>query len=132
MASHVVRLRQTNILSVKVDVAISNGIEGGLGAILGRRPAIFALETSRHLAAGAFCDQKRSVLAPRPRRPSGAGVGTVRGNTFNNVIEKRLAAAECDDARTDGRCGAPMGCSVRLTGNLWDEFWPDVRKRLSR
>ena len=52
-------------------------------------------------------------------------------NVFNNVIENAwLPPSVTTPGQTALR--SANGLLGRLVGNLWDEFWPDVRKRIGR
>jgi hypothetical protein len=106
------------------DVAISNSIEGGLGALWGEEPR--------------YIQSARKGLWPRVRYALKTSVvtqgrdGRLRpawaryaGNTLNNVIENAwLPPSQTTATMTAVRSG--MGFVTRMGGNLWEEFWPDV------
>jgi hypothetical protein len=114
----------------EADVAISNSIEGGLGALWGEDP--------RYIASG------RKGLWPRVRYALKTSVlaqgrdGRLRpawaryaGNTVNNVIENAwLPPSQTTATMTAVRSG--MGIVTRMGGNLWEEFWPDVARRFRK
>jgi hypothetical protein len=114
----------------EADVAISNTIESGLGALWGEDP--------RYIRSG------RTGIWPRARYALQTSVlaqgrdGRLRpawaryaGNTVNNVIENAwLPPSQTTAAMTAVRSG--MGIVTRIGGNLWEEFWPDVVRRFRR
>ena len=113
----------------EADVAISNTIEAGLGALWGEDPRYFRAPhgSVRSRAAHAI---KTVVLAPRPDGQFKPAWGRFAGNVVNNVIENAwLPPSVTTPGQTALR--SANGCWGRLAGNLWDEFWPDVRSRLS-
>jgi hypothetical protein len=117
-------------LAREADVAISNGIEAGLGAIWGEDPRF--VPSRRH---GVWPRVRHSiktvVVAPRRDGHLAPAWGRFAGNVFNNVIENAwLPPSVTTPGQTALR--SANGLVGRLMGNLWDEFWPDVRKRLKR
>jgi len=115
-------------LEREVDVAISNGIEGGLGAIWGEDPRSVPSKR-RGVWPRTRYAIKTVVLAPRRDGHLAPAWGRFAGNVFNNVIEN----AWLPPSVTTGKQTAVRsvdGLVGRLLGNLWDEFWPDARKRL--
>jgi len=112
------------------DVAISNTIEGGLGALWGEDP--------RYIASGrkgiwprARYALKTSVLAQGRDGSLRPAWARYAGNTVNNVIENAwLPPSQTTASMTAVRSG--LGIVSRIGGNLWAEFWPDVAKRLRR
>lgn len=114
----------------EADVAISNSIEGGLGALWGEDP--------RYIRSG------RKGVWPRARYALQTSVmaqgrdGRLRpawaryaGNTLNNLIENTwLPPSQTTGTMTAVRSG--MGIVTRMGGNLWEEFWPDVARRLRK
>lgn len=111
----------------EADVAISNTIEAGLGALWGEDP--------RYIASGrkgiwprARYALKTSVLAQGRDGRLRAAWGRYAGNTLNNLIENSwLPPSQTTGAQTALRSG--MGIVTRMGGNLWEEFWPDVARR---
>ena len=67
----------------------------------------------------------------RPDGQLGPAWGRYVGNSVNNVIE---AAWLPSSATTPGQIaiGTADGFLARLVWNLYEEFWPDARRRLSR
>jgi hypothetical protein len=117
-------------LAREADVAISNTIEGGLGAMWGEDPRYLRSER-RGLWPRARYAMKTVVLAPRRDGHLAPAWGRFAGNIVNNIIENRwLPPSVTTPGQTTLR--SANGFLGRLAGNLWDEFWPDVRKRLGR
>jgi hypothetical protein len=114
----------------EADVAISNTIEAGLGAIWGEDP--------RYIPSGrkgvwprARWAIKTVLLAPRKDGRLAPAWGRYAGNVVNNVIENRwLPPSVTTWQQTTARSAA--GLVGRLGGNLWEEFWPDARRLLRR
>ena len=116
-------------LEREADVAISNTLEAGLGALWGEDPRYFRAPRGgvRSRAAHAL---KTVVLAPRPDGQFKPAWGRFAGNVVNNVIENAwLPPSMTTPGQTALR--SANGLLGRLAGNLWDEFWPDIRSRLS-
>jgi len=115
-------------LEREADVAISNTIEAGLGALWGEDPRYLRAPrgSARSRAAHAV---KTVVLAPRADGRLKPAWGRFAGNVFNNVIENAwLPPSMTTPGQTALR--SANGLLGRLAGNLWDEFWPDIRTRL--
>jgi hypothetical protein len=114
----------------EADVAISNSIEAGLGALWGEDP--------RYIASGrkgiwprARYALKTSVLAQGRDGRLRPAWGRYAGNTLNNLIENSwLPPSQTTAAQTAVRSG--MGIVTRMGGNLWEEFWPDVARRFRK
>jgi hypothetical protein len=114
----------------EADVAISNTIEAGLGALWGEEP--------RYIASGrkgiwprARYALKTSVLAQGRDGRLRPAWGRYAGNTLNNLIENSwLPPSMTTGTQTAVRCG--MGFVTRMGGNLWEEFWPDIARRFKK
>jgi hypothetical protein len=112
----------------EADVAISNSLEGGLGAIWGEDPRYF------RAGRGSFKSRlgyalKTAWVAPRRDGHLAPAWGRYLGNTVNNIIENTwLPPSATTPWQTTYRSLA--GMASRMLSNVWDEFWPDVRKRL--
>jgi len=116
-------------LEREADVAISNTIEAGLGALWGEDPRYIRAPRGsvRSRAAHAM---KTVVLAPRADGQLKPAWGRFAGNVFNNVIENAwLPPSMTTPGQTALR--SANGMLGRLAGNLWDEFWPDIKTPLS-
>ena len=117
-------------LEREADVAISSTLEAGLGAIWGEDPRF--VRSHRHgVWPRARFAMKTVFLAPRRDGHLAPAWGRYAGNVFNNLIENTwlppsVSTPEQTALRSIGGLGG------RLMGNLWDEFWPDVRTRLRR
>ena len=114
----------------EADVAISNTIEAGLGALWGEDP--------RYIPSGrkgvwprARYALKTSVLAQGRDGRLRPAWGRYAGNTLNNLIENGwLPPSQTTGTQTAVRSG--MGIVTRMGGNLWEEFWPDVARRFTK
>lgn len=110
-------------------IAISNGVEASLGALWGEDPRYFECHCDGlgHKAAHAA---KLSVFAAHSDghvRPAwGRYVGTVTSNSVENTWLP--ASARTWQQLVLRQAGAVGG---RFVGNLWAEFWPDVRRRFT-
>jgi len=115
-------------LEREADVAISNTIEAGLGALWGEDPRYLRAPrgSARSRAAHAV---KTVVLAPRADGQLKLAWGRFAGNVFNNVIENSwLPPSMTTPGQTALR--SANGLLGRLAGNLWEEFWPDIKAHL--
>ncbi len=115
-------------LAREADVAISNTIEAGFGAMWGEDPRYIPAPrgTIRSRIGYAF---KTVVFAPRRDGHLALAWGRFAGNTLNNVIENSyLPPSYTTPGQTIWRSAS--GLVSRLGYNLWEEFWPDIRRRL--
>ena len=114
----------------EADVALSNSIEAGLGAIWGEDPRYIpsgrkgVWPRARYAIKTVFLAQRRDgSLKP--------AWGRYAGNVVNNVIENTwLPPSMTTGRQTALRSG--LGMLGRLGGNAWEEFWPDVVRRLRK
>jgi len=114
----------------EADVAISNTIEAGLGALWGEDPR-YILSGRKGIWPRARYALKTSVLAQGRDGRLRPAWGRYAGNTLNNLIENSwLPASQTTATQTAVRSG--MGIVSRIGGNLWEEFWPDVARRFKR
>jgi hypothetical protein len=117
-------------LEREADVAISNSMEAGLGALWGEEPRYIRAGTGplKSRIGYAF---KTVFLAQRPDGRLQPAWARVAANTVNNVIENAwLPPSITTPGQTAFR--SVSGFGGRLAGNLWEEFWPDVKQRLRR
>lgn len=117
-------------LEREADVAIANTIEAGLGAIWGEDPR-FVPSHKRGIWPRAGFAIKTTFVAPGRDGRFRPAWGRYAGKTVKNVIENEWLPPS---ARTTKQMllRTAQGFAGRLLGNLWDEFWPDVRDRLRR
>lgn len=114
----------------EADVAISNTLEGGLGALWGEDPR-YIRSGRRGIMPRARYAMKTVLMAQRPDGHLAPAWGRYVGNTLNNVIENAwLPPSQTTAGSTAAR--SALGFASRLGGNLWEEFWPDVKARLRR
>ena len=114
----------------EADVAISNTIEAGLGALWGEEPRYIrsgrkgVWPRARYAMKTVFLTQRRDgSLKP--------AWGRFAGNTVNNLIENTwLPPSVTTPGQTALRSG--LGMLGRLGGNAWEEFWPDVVRRFKK
>jgi hypothetical protein len=110
------------------DVAISNSIEAGLGAIWGER-ANYIPSHKQGVKPRLGYALKTVFLAYRPDGHLAPAWGRYAGNTVNNLIENTwLPPSVTTWQQTTWRSAS--GFATRALGNVWEEFWPDVSKRL--
>ena len=114
----------------EADVTLSNSIEAGLGAMWGEDPRYIraprgSVRSRIRYAAAAV------MLAPRRDGRLAPAWGRYAGNVANNLIENAwLPASVTSPGQTLLRCAT--GFAGRLAGNLFDEFWPDIKQRFRR
>ena len=87
-------------LAREADVAISNTMEAGLGALWGEDPRYIARHGPRDPTADPPCVQDGAAQS-QTGRPSGAGVGALRGEHVQQRHRERLAPAEHHDTGPD-------------------------------
>jgi hypothetical protein len=112
----------------EADVAISSTIEAGVGAIWGEDPR-YIRSQRKGLWPRARYAIKTVFVAPRHDERLQPAWGRLAGNTINNVIENSwLPPSVTTPGQTVLR--SAQGYTGRLAGNLWSEFWPDIKKRM--
>ena len=114
----------------EADVSISNAIEAGLGALWGEEPR-YIPSGRRGIGLRARYAIKTTVLAQRRDGHLAPAWGRFAGNTVNNLIENAWLPPSATTPRQTLLRSA-FGLLGRLGGNAWEEFWPDVRKRLKK
>jgi hypothetical protein len=114
----------------EADVAISNTIEAGLGALWGEDPR-YIPSGRKGIWPRARYAMKTVFLAQRRDGSLQPAWGRYAGNTLNNLIENTwLPPSMTTGRQTALRSG--MGMLGRLGGNAWEEFWPDVARRFRK
>ena len=117
-------------LQREADVAISNSIETGAGAIWGER-SDYIRSGKRGIKPRLGYALKTVFLAHRPDGHLAFAWGRLAGNTLNNVIENTwLPPSSTTWQQTTWRSASGFGS--RAIGNVWEEFWPDVSRRVFR
>lgn len=117
-------------LQREADVAISNTLEAGVGAIWGEEPRYVRLGRGSIGTRAKWAIKTAFVTQWRDGRLHPAW-GRYVGNTLNNVIENAwLPPSSTTVGNTIYRSAA--GFATRIGGNAWEEFWPDVARRLRR
>jgi len=115
-------------LQREADVAISNSIEAGLGAIWGER-ADYIRSGKRGFKPRLRYALKTVFLAHHPDGHLEFAWARLAANTVNNVIENTwLPPSVTTWQQTTWRSASGFG--TRALGNVWEEFWPDVSRRL--
>ncbi len=113
-------------LQREADVAISNSMEAGLGALWGEDPR-YIPSGRKGIWPRARYAMKTVLLAQRPDGRLAPAWGRYAANTLNNVIENAWLPPSATTARST-TVRSVNGFLGRLVGNLWDEFWPDARR----
>ena len=115
-------------LEREADVAISNTLEAGLGAIWGER-ADYLRSGKKGVKPRLGYALKTVFLAHHPDGHLEFAWARLAGNTVNNVIENTwLPPSATTWQQTVWRSASGFG--TRAIGNVWEEFWPDVSRRL--
>ena len=115
-------------LQREADVAISNTIEAGLGAIWGER-ADYVRSHKQGVKPRLGYALKTVFLAHRADGHLAPAWGRYAGNTLNNLIENSwLPPSATTWQQTTWRSAS--GFATRAIGNVWEEFWPDAKRRL--
>jgi len=111
----------------EADLAVSNTIEAGLGALWDEDPRYFRAEPGpikariAHALRGAVLARRHDSDIPAFARYTANVGGVFIGHLW------RPASASTPANETLSLAGAVVGRSL---ANLWEEFWPDVRRRL--
>jgi hypothetical protein len=114
----------------EADVAISNTIEAGLGALSGEDPR-YIPSGRRGIGPRARYAIKTAFLAQRRDGRLAPAWGRYAGNVVNNLIENAwLPPSATTPGQTISR--SLLGLLGRLGGNAWEEFWPDARRLLTK
>ena len=115
--------------SREAQMTISNAVEAGLGAAWGEDPRYFPSgrtgiwARTGYAAKTVFVAHRRSGrLAPAWARYAGAIGSNLVANTW-------LPPSSTTTSQNVRRIG--NGFLGRFVGNMWNEFWPDVRGRLT-
>lgn len=117
-------------LQREADVAISSSLEAGLGAIWGER-ADYIRSGKKGIKPRLGYALKTVFLAHRPDGRLQFAWARLAGNTVNNVIENAwLPPSATTWGQTTWRSASGFG--TRAIANVWEEFWPDVKRRLRR
>jgi hypothetical protein len=108
----------------EADVAISNTIEAGLGALWGEDPR-YIPSGRKGIWPRARYAMKTVFLAQRRDGTLRPAWGRYAGNTLNNVVENAWLPPSVT-TRRQMVLRSGLGMLGRLGGNAWEEFWPDV------
>ncbi len=114
----------------EADVAISNTLEAGLGAIWGER-ADYVRSGRNGIKPRLGYALKTVFMAHHPDGHLEFAWARLAGNTVNNVIENTwLPPSSTTWGMTTYR--SLSGFGTRAIGNVWEEFWPDLKRRVFR
>ena len=114
----------------EADVAIANTIEAGLGAIWGEDPR-FIPSRKRGIWPRAAFAIKTTLVAPGRDGRLRPAWARYAAKTSKNYIENAWMPPSAHTTQ-QMLIRTAEGFSGRMLGNLWEEFWPDVRRRLRR
>jgi hypothetical protein len=117
-------------LEREADVAIGNTIEAGLGSLWGEDPR-YRRSGSDRIWSRIGHAASRTVLAPGRDGRMRPAWARYAGKTLNTQIENTWLPPSATTARATAVRIAD-GFLGRFGGNLWGEFWPDVRDALFR
>lgn len=109
-------------------VSVGNAIEGSLGAAWGEDPR-YRRAPGRGLFSRVGHAAKLTVMAPRADGRLRPAYARYAGNVGNNFITNAWRV-ESESSVEDALVRSAIGIAGRFSGNLFDEFWPDVRRLL--
>jgi len=117
-------------VSREAGVTISNSVEASLGAAWGEEPRYFRAPPGGLGSRIGFA-AKSTVLARRRDGHFAPAWARYAGNVATNIVEESWLPPS---ARGPGNIAARStpGLLGRFAGNLFEEFWPDVKKLLRR
>lgn len=117
-------------LQREADVAISNTMEAGLGAIWGER-ADYIRSGRRGFKPRLNYALKTVFLAHRPGGRLEPAWARYAANTVNNLIENTwLPPSATTWQQTTWRSASGFG--TRAIGNVWEEFQPEIMRIVFR
>jgi hypothetical protein len=112
----------------EVQVGISNSLEAGLGAIWGEDVRYFRSRRTSLWSRTGYA-AKTVFLAPRRDGRLAPAWAYYIGAVGNNLVANTwLPPSATTAGATSWRISS--GFLGRFAGNLWFEFWPDVRERI--
>jgi len=114
----------------EADVAIANTLEAGLGAIWGEDPRFIPSRKSGIWPRAGFAI-KTTFVAPGPDGRLRPAWARYTAKTSKNFIENAWMPPSAHTTR-QMLIRTAQGFTGRMLGNLWEEFWPDVRRALRR
>ena len=118
------------VLTSQADNGISKGIEASLGMLWGEDPR--STPSGRHsIGSRLGYAMKTVVLAPRHDGHLAPAWGRFAGTVGSNVVKNAWLPSRMTTPKgTAGRVAT--GLLGRLATNVWEEFGPDLRRRLPR
>jgi hypothetical protein len=114
----------------EVAIGISNSIEAGLGSLWDEEHR-YRLSGRHGLRSRAGYAVRYGVLARRADGHAAPAWGRYAGNVLGNVIQNAWLPPSATTWQQTALRGTDSVLG-RIAGNLWFEFWPDVRKRFRR
>lgn len=110
-------------------VSVGNAIEAGLGAVWDEDPR-YPRAASGSVIGRIGHAAKLTVMARRGDglAPAYARYAAIAGNNFLSNSWR----VPSDDSTTDAIARTAVGFSGRFVSNLFDEFWPSLRRRFFR
>jgi hypothetical protein len=117
-------------VSREASVTISNSIEAGLGAIWGEDPRYFRAPGAS-LGSRVGYAAKAAVLTRRRDGRLAPAWGRYTGTIVGNVVENTWLPPSATSPR-DVAVRSTTGVLGRFGSNLFEEFWPDIKKRFRR
>jgi hypothetical protein len=117
-------------LEREADVGMANAIEAGLGAIWGEDPRY---RRSQRSGIWARIGDAAAATALSPRQDGRLRPGWARfaGKTLTTQISNRWLPPSAT-TKTATTVRVMNGFVGRFAGNLWQEFWPDVRAAIGK
>jgi len=117
-------------LQREADVAISNTLEAGVGALWGEEPR-YIRQGSGGVRRRALWAIKTAFVTQRRDGRLHPACGRYVSNTVDNVIENTwLPPSATTAGQTIGRSATAF--ATRIGGNVFEEFWPDIWRRLRK
>lgn len=111
-------------------IASGNGIEAGLGGLIGEDPRYFQ-SPDRALGARVKYVIKTTFLAPNRNGQWRVAYARHAGNIGNNFLSNTWRSRD-ENGPDDAAVRCIWGVTGKLGSNAFSEFWPDLKKLVFR
>lgn len=110
-------------------VATSNAIEAGLGAAWGEDPRYVRAPAGTPFWGRVGHSVRLTFIAYRPDGATAPAYARMTGVVGGNFLSSTWRV-ESDSSASDALIRSAWGIGGRMAANVFDEFWPDLRRRI--